>query len=150
MLSVAKIIEWPGQAMDALVEEGIQDGFRFISRLKQDWQSGTNRFSAEGEALFGAFDAGRLIAIGGINRQSGDCGRVRRIYVMKTHRRRGIGCQLVRRILDIASHHYARVVLRTDSEAADRFYVALGFVRQAADGGSTHALEFRKVPNTPP
>lgn len=150
MLSMVKIAEWPGQAVDALVEEGTQDGFRFMSRLKQDWLSGANRFSAEGEALFGAFEARRLVAIGGINRQSADCGRLRRVYVMKTYRRRDIGHKLIRHILDFASQYYLRVVLRTDSEAADLFYVALGFVRRTADGGSTHEFEFRKKSSLPP
>ena len=127
--------------MDDLVAESVQEGFRFVSRLREEWVSGVNRFAGKGEALFAGFDADQLVAVGGINRQSADCGRLRRVYVRKADRRRGLGGQLVRHIMNFAAQHYRRVVLRTDTEAAEHFYVALGFIRQAGDGGSTHAFE---------
>jgi GNAT superfamily N-acetyltransferase len=148
MVSLVKIVEWPGPAMDPLVEEATQEGFCFMSRLKDDWLCGANQFSGQGEALFGAFEAGRLVAIGGINRQSDTCGRLRRVYVIRTHRRTGIGRKLVRHLLDFASNYYTRVVLRTDSEAAGRFYAALGFFPEQAEGGSTHVLEIRNMLKT--
>jgi len=144
MLSIVKISEWPDQAMNEIVEEAAQNGFQFIGRLKADWRSGANRFSGDGEAFFGVYDGDQLVAVGGLNRQTADCGRVRRVYVLKARRRGGIGAQLIRHLLEFAAQHYQSVRLRTDTEAAARFYSALGFVRAERGGDADHQFEFYK------
>src|ERR1700677_1638759 len=138
---ILQISTWPEHKMNPLLQESDGEGFRFLQRLRDDWISGVNRFALTGEALFGAFEEKHLVAVGGINRQSDGCGRLRRFYVLKDYRRRGIGRLLVRHLLKFASLHYSRVVLHTDSEAADHFHVAVGFVRQAASADPTHFIE---------
>ena len=120
-----------------------REGFRFLARLREEWLSGANRFSTAGEALFGIYEEGQLIAVGGINRESSDCGRLRRFYVKKSERRKGVGRFLAQHILRCAAQNYGRVILRTDSEEADRFYVSLGFVRFPFGGGPTHAIDLK-------
>ena len=127
--------------MIPLLQESEREGFRFLRRLRDDWISGVNRFTLTGEALFGAFEEEYLVAVGGINRQTDGCGRLRRFYVLKDYRRRGVGRLLVRHLLDFASLHYSRVVLHTDTEAAERFYLAVGFIRLAASADPTHFIE---------
>jgi hypothetical protein len=39
------------------------------------------------------------------------------------------------------------VLLKTDTEAADQFYVSLGFVRLANNERATHLLDLKKKPN---
>ena len=66
-------------------------------------------------------------------------GRLRRLYVLPDARRQGVGRALVRRLEFDAMPHFTRLVLRTDSDAAARFYEALGYERLPAGGSATHA-----------
>ena len=140
MPSIAQITTWPVEGLDALLGESEKEGFHFLRRLNDDWISGANRFSKPGEAFYGVFDSKRLLAVGGINRESADCGRLRRFYVRKEARRKGFGRQLAQHILAFAPRYYSRVVLFTATEAADRFYCSLGFVRVQSDTKVSHEL----------
>jgi hypothetical protein len=51
-----------------LVNESLTEGHRHISRLLEDYKSGRNRFSEEGEALFAAYLKDRIIGICGLNK----------------------------------------------------------------------------------
>jgi GNAT superfamily N-acetyltransferase len=141
MPSIVQIREWPITEIEALLAESEQEGFRFVRRAKDEWLSGANAFSEEGEALFGVFEQDRLLAIGGISRASERHGRLRRFYVRREERRRGIGRQLVQHVLAFARHYYSRIVLRCDTDAADRFYRATGFIRTNSDPSITHVIE---------
>lgn len=146
MSSIVQLSEWPA-AIEGLLAESEQEGFRFVRRAKEEWSSGANRFSQEGEALFGLFEGERLLAIGGVNRESESYGRLRRFYVRREDRRRGIGRRLVLHVLSFAGRYYSRVALRCDTDAADRFYCALGFSRTASIAGVTHVIDLTKEPN---
>jgi len=100
-----------------------------------------NTFSKEGEALFAVFEKERILAMGGINHESARTGRLRRFYVCREERRKGIGRQLVQHVLAFASPNYSRVGLRCDTDAADRFYRAVGFRRTHSDPRVTHLIE---------
>jgi GNAT superfamily N-acetyltransferase len=142
--SIVQIREWPGAAIEGLLAESEQEGFRFVRRAKEEWLSGANTFSKEGEALFAVFAGERLLAIGGINRESARHGRLRRFYVRREERRKGIGRQLVRHLLAFARRNYSRVGLRCDTDAADRFYRAVGFSRTNSEPGITHVIELKQ------
>jgi GNAT superfamily N-acetyltransferase len=146
MLSIVQIHEWPTAAIERLLSESEQEGFRFLRRAREEWLSGANAFSIEGEALFGVFEGDRLLAIGGINREGEGHGRLRRVYVGREERRRGIGRKLVEHVLAFASRHYSLVGLRCETDAADQFYVAVGFRRVDSDRGITHVIELNKGP----
>jgi GNAT superfamily N-acetyltransferase len=150
MRSIVQFDRWPYAAIEPLVQDSLQEGFHFLQRLKDQWLSGANRFSGKGEALFGIFEGDRLLAVGGINRQSDDCARLRRFYVRKDVRREGLGRMLVQHILRFASAHYTRVFLRTDTPAADQFYLAVGFSHLFPGSGSTHIIELKDVAKPPP
>jgi GNAT superfamily N-acetyltransferase len=139
MFSIVRITEWPAAAIQPLIAESQRENIRFLTRLGHDWKSRANRFAAEGEAFFGIYEGKTLIAVGGINRESPDCGRLRRFYVRRDRRRTGVGRLLLEHLLGFAATHYARVNLWTDSEAADRFYLAMGFARVDSFAGATHS-----------
>ena len=129
-----------------LVTESKKEGFRFLERLINDYKIGTNNFSKSGEFLYGVFNKeGLLIAIGGINEDpfstNEQIGRLRRFYVSKDYRRKGVGRSLVTRILKDASKHYEIIVLYTDTEHADMFYSSLGFIKDNSFSKSTHSLK---------
>lgn len=122
------------------------EGFRFIERLIHDYKSGTNTFHKRGEALYGVFDQGNtLIAIGGVNidpfSSTPTIGRLRRFYVKRTHRRKGLGSLLVKKIILEATNHFNVLVLYTDTEQADRFYTSLGFLKSNRYPHSTHYMD---------
>lgn len=131
--------------LEPLVSESQREGFGFVSRLCDDWMRGTNRFLENGEALFGLFDSGVLIAVGGINRQDHLTGRLRRFYVMPSHRRRGLGRLLLHHILNHAAPYFRSVVLRTNTDSADRFYRACGFIRIHGSTDPTHRLDLTEA-----
>ncbi|MDR6795052.1 GNAT family N-acetyltransferase [Acinetobacter calcoaceticus] len=86
---VQKIDELPEQIIElSLVSQN--EGFRFINRLIDEYQSGKNCFDQEGEALFGIQQNEKIIAIGGINATEDiEIGRLRRFYVHPEYRRQG-------------------------------------------------------------
>ena len=131
-----------------LVSESKHEGFRFLERLVKDYTSGDNTFNKLGERLYGVYDRdGHLIAVGGINQDpySGDSslGRLRRFYVLKDYRRRGVGRLLVNKILNDAKSYFTTVVLKTDTLQADRFYQSLGFQKGDRFPNSTHFYIFK-------
>lgn len=125
-----------------LAEAGADDG-AFLLRLRDEWLSGAIRFDKESEILLGAFSDGALVGVGGLSLDPYAPGpgliRLRHVYVLKAHRRRGIARLLVERLLDHARGRFHLVRLRTRSHGAARLYESLGFIAAARDG-ETHRL----------
>ncbi len=126
------------------MRESEAEWFRFLTRMQEEWRSGTNRFSLPGEGLFEARQDGRLAGICGLNVDpfAGDItvGRLRRMYVSKNSRRSGVGTALVNAAMAHAKGKFRVVRLRTDSEDAAAFYVACGFRVTDGTGRSTHEI----------
>ncbi|QED46682.1 GNAT family N-acetyltransferase [Cytobacillus dafuensis] len=128
-----------------LVKESKEEGFNFLERLMNEYKSGTNTFNKNGESLYGVFSkAGVLVAVGGLNidpfSKRKNIGRLRRFYVAKKYRRKGLGKLLLNRIIYDAEKHFQVIVLRTNTEQADKFYTSLGFTKKEKFSGSTHFL----------
>jgi GNAT superfamily N-acetyltransferase len=130
-----------------LVSEGTAQGFRFLARLVEDWQSGRNRFAGPGEGLWSAGTAGRVVGIGGLNADpfSADpgVGRLRHLYVVAAFRGRGIGRALVSRVLVEAQGRFQIIRLRTNEPGASAFYSALGFRPWPGGQDATHYLDLQ-------
>ncbi|VVQ01295.1 hypothetical protein PS934_02544 [Pseudomonas fluorescens] len=113
-----------------LEAQAVAEGFRFLTRLISEWESGANRFDQQGECLLGVFRNGRLIAVGGLSSdpfsESG-VGRLRRVYVAPASRGRNVGKALVRQLLELASEHFRVVRLSTDTPEGAAFYLRSGF-----------------------
>ena len=123
-----------------LETQAVAEGFRFLSRLIEEWESGANRFDQQGEGLFGAFRNGRLIAIGGLSSDpfaEPDVGRLRRVYVARASRGQNVGKALVQHLLELASEHFRVVRLSTDTPEGAAFYLRCGF-RPIQDDFATH------------
>lgn len=140
MLSINRLTVLPPQ-IDDLEREASAQGFNFVGRLIDEWRAGTNRFDKPGECLLGIIDNETLVGIGGLNVDpyvmDGFTARLRRLYVAKAFRRRGIGEALVLELLQHASLHFRQVRLSTDTESAAAFYSRLGF-RAIEDETATH------------
>ncbi len=100
--------------------------------LWEGWQSDTQRFDHEGAALFGVFDGGHLLGVGGVTPETGYAGpamRMRRFYVLPAARRSGAGRLLARAAMLQGFAHAA--VLTCNARAtplAGPFWEAMGFV----------------------
>jgi len=114
-----------------LATEAREQGFRFLDRLIDDFQSGNNRFDLPGEALFAVFESGKCIGVGGVNvdplGQSTCTGRVRRVFVSSAVRGQGVGKLLMLEIENWAKVRFTQLQLFTDTPGASAFYGSLGY-----------------------
>jgi GNAT superfamily N-acetyltransferase len=144
MIAVGRIA-LPLPDFDSLSVEARAEGYNFLDTLVREWETGTNRFNAPGEILLGCRDGGKLVAVGGLNRDpfagQPEIGRLRRVYVRAAWREKGIGGLLVAALLTQARGHFQCVRLRAENPAAARLYESMGFL-PIADPSATHILHF--------
>ena len=126
-------IEFSSAAFSTLLEDAEAEGAVFLLRLRDEWHSGANRFTAGGECLLGVYRLGELVAVGGISRDpyapAPSLARVRHVYVLRAHRRQGIGRALVAVLIERARLAFTTLRLRTRNPEAARVYESLGFLR---------------------
>lgn len=125
-----------------LEKEAVREGFRFLTRLIDEWNSGANRFNAPGECLMAAYRNHQLIGIGGLSIDpyaEKSMVRVRRVYVSASSRRHRVGQTLVKALLAHAALRFQNVCLFTDTAAGDAFYLKCGFMRTDHEH-ATHAM----------
>ncbi|MFK4469068.1 GNAT superfamily N-acetyltransferase [Bacillus sp. RC252] len=131
-----------------LIQESTKEGFNFLIKLINEYESKRNTFSKTGECLYGIFRGNTLIGIGGLNQdpytKDNKIGRLRRFYIAKDYRRKGLGKLLLGRILGDAKIYFTIVVLHTDTEQGDQFYTSNGFVKGAMYVGTSHYLNLDK------
>jgi GNAT superfamily N-acetyltransferase len=128
-----------------LLDESKHEGYGLAQKTIDDWNSGANRFSDEGERLWGLSSGNGLIGMGGLNHDpytaEPHVGRVRHLYIRETYRRKGLATSLMNVIIDQARQHFAMLRLYTENPAAAVFYETLGF--QKIQGYKvSHALMF--------
>ncbi len=137
------LLRLPHAGFPSLAAAASSEGFDFLDRMQDEWESGKNRFSAPGEYLVGITQGDMLIAVGGLNKDpyaiEATTGRLRHIYVSAAHRRRGIGRALVDTLLSQAGSYFHRVRLRTKNAEAAAFYEHYGF-SQVREPDATHSL----------
>ncbi len=148
-LAIRSLLPPPWRDLAPLVEESEREGFRFLARLRREFDDGANRFDAPGEALLGCYRGAELVAVGGLNRDPWSpeprVGRLRHLYVRPGFRGRRVGRALAEALVSAARPHFGVLLLRTDTAEAARFYEALGFEAVA----SPHATHRRVLGGSP-
>jgi GNAT superfamily N-acetyltransferase len=126
---------------EALHAEAQAEGYRHLDRLSADWTSGAIRFDRDNEALLVAHVGDELAAVGGLTADPviPVAVRMRRFYVGKRFRRRGIGRQLAAALLERAAQA-GRPVTVNAAAGSTAFWEALGFVSDER-AGHTHVLK---------
>ena len=140
-MKIEKIIELPAD-IQYLVSESQVDGFRFLKRLVDEFNSGINRFDNLGEVLLAVREQDKLIAIGGINNDNG-VARLRRFYVSKRYRRTGLGSRLLKELEQTAIKSFSEIVLFTDTSDAGKFYQSCGYT-WVEERGISHRKNLHK------
>jgi GNAT superfamily N-acetyltransferase len=133
------------RSIDRLVKESLCQGFLFVERLTQEYDSGFNCFDLTGEILLTVSVQGSVIGIGGLNRDPYfndlQVGRLRHLYVGSSWRRQGVGRLIVTQIIYEATKNFKLLTLRTNTLVADRFYQKLGFKTHPSWEHTTHHLQ---------
>jgi GNAT superfamily N-acetyltransferase len=142
---VDRLLDLPVDSLARLVTESEQAGWSFLRRLRDEWATGANRFDKPGEAIFGAWTAGTLIGVCGLNIdpyiEDVRVGRVRHLYVLYDFRRVGVGRRLVEAVVAAAKGWFTSLRLRTESVEAADCYEQLGFQRRSEMPNCTHIRE---------
>lgn len=128
--------------IQALEKEAAGEGFRFLTRLIDEWKSGANRFNAPGECLMAAYLHQQLVGIGGLSIDpyaEKNMARLRRVYVSASSRGHHVGRTLVKALVAHAALRFQSVCLFTDTAAGNAFYLKCGFMRTDHDH-ATHVM----------
>ena len=141
-IEIQQITHLPAEVF-TLEKEAVAEGFRFLTRLISEWESGTNRLNAPGECLMAAYSNQQVIGIGGLSVDpytQPDTARLRRVYVAPAARNQHVGQALVKALVAQATLHFQTVRLSTDTSGGDAFYLRCGFTR-TEDVHATHIIE---------
>tara|TARA_R110000803_G_scaffold52341_3_gene107780 strand:- start:1200 stop:1637 length:438 start_codon:yes stop_codon:yes gene_type:complete len=133
-MKIARIVDHLPFGFVTLSAAATEEGVRNMHLLADGWRSGEQRFTADGEALFGAFDGADLVGVGGVTWETGlteTAMRMRRFYILPQARGIGVG----RALAEIAmAHGFARAPLLTCNARATPlaapFWEAMGFWRE--------------------
>jgi putative acetyltransferase len=120
-----------GAEFQAYIERAIREE---LGRIEEYY------FAREGQGFWVVDD---VVGMVGIERQSADCAELRRMAVRSSHRRKGIGRELLRTAEAFCRESgYRKVVLSTSElqVAARRLYESSGYrlVREEADAPGSH------------
>ncbi|MDF2064977.1 GNAT family N-acetyltransferase [Bacillus sp. Cr_A10] len=143
-IEVKRISDLKEVDVTKLIQESEKEGYRFVSRLASRYEDGTRRFTEQGEAIYGVWEDGEIVAIGGL-RQSiksseEQSARLLRFYTLPEHRRKGIGSELCKVIAENAKGQFKEITTKTESAKADAFYRANGFAFEDRSPDITHVL----------
>ena len=126
------------QSLAPLAVDAEGEGFKFVKKTIDEWISGANRFSGPGEILWGVFDGGKCVALGGLNvdphANDPKVGRVRRLYVSSAYRKKGVATALLEMIIGKARQNFTTLRLSAhrpgaSNEAASKLYEEIGFAK---------------------
>ncbi|WJY28145.1 MULTISPECIES: GNAT family N-acetyltransferase [Sporosarcina] len=146
--TVERVNDLNALEIDALVAESESEGYRFLTRLVEEYRDSVNTFSEPGEALYAVRNEdGEVIAVGGVNRfpvPGGDpeTGRLQRFYVKESERRNGAGSLLLQEIIRNAKGAFHELTVKTESSKADAFYRRNGFEFDDSEAETTHRMLF--------
>lgn len=135
-IRIADVGESLPTSLPSLAAQARSEGFRHLDRLLADWESGALRFDRPGEVLLAAHCGPDLAGIGGltVEEELRNALRMRRLYVARSCRNRGIGRRLVESLLRQAPDGTVAITLNAGNPDAEAFWEKLGFTRHSGDG----------------
>lgn len=139
MISIKFVKDTLPAGFEVLRHAAEDEAFNMLATLAREWASGANRFDRPGEALVAAYDGDMLVGMGAmsLDAQVDDALRMRRFYVARPYRRRGVGRLLAAALLERPEVGSRKVTLNAPHAEAARFWESLGFIREA-EADHTH------------
>ena len=136
------------QDLQPLLQSSLDEGYDFVQKLWDEYQSGKNRFDARGAVLLAVYRDEALIGVGGVHPDpylpmETRAGRIRHVYVMPNERRTGVGRQLLDALIAHAQSHFTVLTLRTTTTHGDAFYREVGFETQPRFADATHWMALK-------
>lgn len=115
--------------ISALRSEATDEGYRFIERLIDGWDTGAVCFDRPGEALLVARQDGTIAGIGGVTVDPFDQSalRMRRFYIRPRFRRRGVATTLATALIEQALKTGRALHVNAGTDAAPSFWENIGF-----------------------
>jgi nucleoside triphosphate diphosphatase len=140
-IRLERVAETPPTGFNALRNEARGEGYRMLDTLAAGWEAREIRFAQEGEALFAAYCDDHLVGVGGITRDPAipEALRMRRFYVAKEYRRRGVARQLAFSLLH-RKEVAGRPILVNAGAGSEAFWESLGFTADRQQG-HTHMMQ---------
>ena len=125
MLQLVRVAEALPDGFPALQAEATAEGHRHMARLADEFAADPGVFVA----LLAALEDGGLVGIGGITLEPADPSalRMRRLYVARAARRRGVASALANALLSEALNHTRFVTVHAGNPGAASFWEALGY-----------------------
>jgi len=132
--------------LQSICSKAKSEGHNHIDRLIHDYETGVNRFDLLGEILIGCMPGDEIVGVCGINiePENPNFGRIRRLYVLPSHRTQGIGSKLVRHLISCSVDHFSAVTVNIGRLPVDRFYTRLGFKKTSACHSFSYILKIKK------
>jgi GNAT superfamily N-acetyltransferase len=107
--------------------DAVADGHRHLIRLAAELENTPAMF----HAVFAGYVDGRLAGIGAMTDEPAltpaSAWRLRRLYVHRNFRRRGVARTIVTALVREAAGKVSRVTVRAGNDSASRFWEAVGF-----------------------
>ena len=141
VLRLERVEETLPAGFEGLRNEARAEAYKMLDRLATEWEARETRFARDGEALFAAYFGDPLVGIGGITWDPVIPGafRMRRFYVAKAFRRRGIARQLALSLLGRKEITGRSIIVNAGVGSAP-FWESLGFTLDR-QGGHTHMMQ---------
>ncbi len=137
------------QNIRPLLQPSLDEGYSFIQRLWDEYESGVNRFDTAGAILLGVKLDEQIVGVGGVQKDpylnQAMIGRIQHVYILSAYRRAGVGRYLMHSLIDHARSHFTLLTLRTLTEHGSAFYNSLGFSSQPRFASATHWLELQNT-----
>jgi GNAT superfamily N-acetyltransferase len=142
MISIQPIEKPAWEDFRPLIDASKAEGYDFVQKLWDEYQSGKATFQEPGAVLLGVYDDERLIAVGGVHSdpylKEVSAGRIRHVYVLPEYRRGGMGKKLVQALMEYGANQFNTFTLRTMTQHGRDFYTALGFTDEPRFADATH------------
>jgi GNAT superfamily N-acetyltransferase len=135
MLQLVRIADTLPEGFAALRAEADTEGHRHMARLAAEIAEAPELFVA----LLAAFEDGELLGIGGMTVEPADPSaiRMRRLYVARAARGRGVARAIANALLNEALGETRLVTVHAGNPGAERFWEAVGFA-PVADRAWSH------------
>lgn len=135
MIHLVRVEHELPEAFPELRAEADAEGYRHMSRLASEMSETPEMFVA----LLAAYEEGELVGVGGLTVDPLDpsAKRMRRLYVRKRARRRGVARTVAHALLNEALNTTRLVTVHAGNADAARFWEALGF-RPTPDRAWSH------------